>query len=34
MAPVSYGGRVSQPLGVVVYDGGGKELGKAKVLCG
>jgi hypothetical protein len=34
MAPLSYGARVSQPLGVVVYDGGGKVLGKAKVLCG
>jgi len=34
MAPVSYGARVTQPLGVIVYDGGGRVLSKAKVLCG
>jgi hypothetical protein len=34
MAPLNYGARVSQPLGVLVYDAGGKVLGKAKVLCG
>jgi hypothetical protein len=34
MAPLNYGARVTQPLGVLVYDGSGKVLGKAKVLCG
>jgi hypothetical protein len=34
MAPLNYGARVSQPLGVLVYDAAGKVLGKAKVLCG
>jgi hypothetical protein len=34
MAPLNYGARVTQPLGVLVYDSGGKVLGKAKVLCG
>jgi hypothetical protein len=34
MAPLNYGARVTQPLGVLVYDAGGKVLGKAKVLCG
>jgi hypothetical protein len=34
MAPLNYGARVSQPLGVLVYDAGGKVIGKAKVLCG
>jgi hypothetical protein len=34
MAPLNYGSRVTQPLGVLVYDGCGKVLGKAKVLCG
>lgn len=34
MAPLNYGARVTQPLGVLVYDNAGKVLGKAKVLCG
>jgi hypothetical protein len=34
MAPLNYGARVTQPLGVLVYDVSGKVLGKAKVLCG
>jgi hypothetical protein len=34
MAPLNYGARVTQPLGVLVYDSAGKVLGKAKVLCG
>ena len=34
MAPLNYGARVTQPLGVLVYDSDGKVLGKAKVLCG
>jgi hypothetical protein len=34
MATLNYGARVSQPLGVIVYDSSGKVLGKAKVLCG
>jgi hypothetical protein len=34
MAPLNYGARVTQPLGVLVYDAAGKVLGKAKVLCG
>jgi hypothetical protein len=34
MAPLNYGARVIQPLGVLVYDSDGKVLGKAKVLCG
>jgi hypothetical protein len=34
MAPLNYGARVTQPLGVVVYDSSGRLLGKAKVLCG
>jgi hypothetical protein len=34
MAPLNYGARVIQPLGVLVYDSAGKVLGKAKVLCG
>jgi hypothetical protein len=34
MAPLNYGARVTQPLGVLVYDEAGKVLGKAKVLCG
>jgi hypothetical protein len=34
MAPLNYGSRVKQPLGVLVYDVDGKVLGKAKVLCG
>jgi hypothetical protein len=34
MAPLNYGARVTQPLGVLVYDSAGKLLGKAKVLCG
>jgi len=34
MASLNYGARVTQPLGVLVYDAGGKMLGKAKVLCG
>jgi hypothetical protein len=34
MAPLNYGARVVQPLGVLVYDTGGRVLGKAKVLCG
>jgi hypothetical protein len=34
MVSLNYGARVAQPLGVVVYDAGGRVLGKAKVLCG
>ncbi len=34
MAAMNYGSRVSQPLGVLIYDPSGKVLGKAKVLCG
>jgi hypothetical protein len=34
MAPLNYGARVTQPLGVLAYDAAGKLLGKAKVLCG
>jgi hypothetical protein len=34
MAPLNYGARVTQPLGVLLYDADGKVLGKAKVLCG
>jgi hypothetical protein len=34
MAPVNYGARVTQPLGILAYDAAGKLLGKAKVLCG
>jgi hypothetical protein len=33
MAALSYGARVTQPLGVIVFDAAGKVLGKAKVLC-
>jgi hypothetical protein len=33
MAPLNYGARVKQPLGVLAYDAAGKVLGKAKVLC-